>query len=569
MNKFLVAIRVDGYTAIGLGHLVRSLTVAEFLSDLPGFSVQYIISRRTMPFFSRFTKKKAYILKRTGGGVLEARETARFLKDERAALLLTDSYLLNRRFYSTLRTIIPTVPVLAIDDQGEKARYPVAGVINFNLGADASLYPRAQHLQSFIGHRYFPFRKEFIKQRALYRKKGARASEVFVMMGGTDPERQTLRFARILKDIGVFKKVRIMCGPGCPGSGQVRRYVRGESRFVVHSSVKHISRLMSRADIALSGAGVSACELAVLGVPTAAIILADNQRRLASELQRRGCAYILGSFRLSSDSALKRKIRRLARERRLRESLTRNSVRTFDAQGGRRLAYGIRRLIRRYHCDSYEPGRVRDEYERSAANKKDFEKVKWGSSEGMMNRFLIGMKAIDWSQVSTWVDVGSGTGEFLRVAEASVRISRFLGIDLSPSLVRYARDRKYKTGGVAFRCRSFFDEIAGHPFDLVTCIGVLQKCGIPLEKAVARLAELVKPGGQVFVTTKNRDWYKFKSSRFVPARGHHWFRQDEISRAFTLAGLNIREYRGFEPRVRGDLRAPEQSHSVYILATKE
>jgi len=164
--------------------------------------------------------------------------------------------------------------------------------------------------------------------------------------------------------------------------------------------------------------------------------------------------------------------------------------------------------------------------------------------------------------------VGCGTGAFLSAVEGRFWIGKFLGLDLSPALISFACSRSYATGQREFRCQDFMDDVKNGAFDLVTAIGVLQKCGISLRKAVARLAELVKPNGQVFVTTKNLDWKMFSNPGFNPRIGHHWFHMEDIKAAFSLAGLKIIMMEGFEPRIKEKTCPPEESHSIYVLAQK-
>jgi spore coat polysaccharide biosynthesis predicted glycosyltransferase SpsG len=52
MKKFIVIIRVDGHFKIGLGHLIRSLTIADYLSDHKNVTVKFIITKKTRKFFN-------------------------------------------------------------------------------------------------------------------------------------------------------------------------------------------------------------------------------------------------------------------------------------------------------------------------------------------------------------------------------------------------------------------------------------------------------------------------------------------------------------------------------------
>jgi spore coat polysaccharide biosynthesis predicted glycosyltransferase SpsG/2-polyprenyl-3-methyl-5-hydroxy-6-metoxy-1,4-benzoquinol methylase len=569
MKKFIVIIRVDGHFKIGLGHLIRSLTIADYLSDHKNVTVKFIITKKTRKFFNEFSKRTPLVLNDSSGGLREAVELVSIARREKAGLLITDSYYLKKELYALLRSNIPTLPVLAIDDWGEKAGYPVMGFVNFGLPADKIVYPKALQKYSLLGARYFPLRKEFLRVPLLSRKELQLAGNIFLMMGGSDPQDQTLRFIRIIKGIKQIKRINVVLGPGYKNERAAKSLVREDKRFRLYFAPRNIASIMRQSDLAFAGAGVSACELLSLGVPTALVILAKNQEELAKALALRKCGYLLGWFNSFSDKKLKERIETLVKNPRLRLSLSKNALNIFDRRGGKRLAESLVNLLRSYHCETHNLQQVRREYELSSRKQNEHEKVKWGSSEGMFNRFYLAEKVINWSRVRSWLDIGSGTGAFLKELEKEKQIMSFLGVDLSPAMIKFSKQQVYKTNRANFRCQSFFDPVIGYPYDLVTCIGVLQKCGIPLNKAVSRLAELVKLGGQVFVTTKNLDWERFKEPDFFPEKGHKWFSLAEIREAFALAGLTIKKLEGFEPRIKGKVCRPQSSHSVYILAQKD
>ena len=62
----------------------------------------------------------------------------------------------------------------------------------------------------------------------------------------------------------------------------------------VHFDVADMAALMSRADLAIGGAGTTSWERCCLGLPSVVIVTADNQRAIADELQGAGAARVLG-----------------------------------------------------------------------------------------------------------------------------------------------------------------------------------------------------------------------------------------------------------------------------------
>ena len=568
MNNFSLLIRTDGCEEIGLGHLYRTLAIADYAAESQGMQMQFVLGRRSVRTFRQLSGRKPYILRNEGGDEAEALEVAQLIGEKKMHGLMTDSYLLTEAFYETLRSRIPTVPVFAIDDTGEKAEFSVSGFINFNFGADIKAYPAYLRQYSAIGAGYFPLRKSFLGRRRRFDIKMKPVKKVFLTMGGSDPDNQTLRIAGMLKNITELEKIDIVLGPAYPFGCEMYRAVSDDRRFILHQMPDDIASIMRKSDLAITGGGTTCYELLYLRVPVAILILAGNQELTACSIAEQGCGHLLGRFGTVSDDDLLKEIRKLIGTPSLLLPMSVKGSQVVDGRGGKRLSDFIRQYLTAYHHDLYNTFSVCSEYEAAAAAPEEYAKVKWGSPEGMQNRFHLALEFIDWSSVHSWIDVGCGTGAFLSAVEDRIRIEKFLGLDLSPKQIAFACSRSYVTDQREFRRQDFMDDIKEGGFDLVTVIGVLQKCGVSLRKAVARFAELVKPGGQVFVTTKNLEWQRFKEPGFVPHPDHHWFRMEDIKAAFLLAGLKIIRVEGFEPRIKGKTCPPEDAHSIYVLAEK-
>jgi SAM-dependent methyltransferase len=94
------------------------------------------------------------------------------------------------------------------------------------------------------------------------------------------------------------------------------------------------------------------------------------------------------------------------------------------------------------------------------------------------------------------LDIGSGTAAFTRLLAG--RSDRVLGIDLSPEMVRIARERSAEYANIEFRIADLMDEplpVAG--FDCIAALAMLHH--VPLVPALERLSALLSPGGVLLV----------------------------------------------------------------------
>lgn len=153
------------------------------------------------------------------------------------------------------------------------------------------------------------------------------------------------------------------------------------------------------------------------------------------------------------------------------------------------------------------------------------------------------------------VDVGCGGGI---LSEAMARAgAKVLGIDLARDVLEVAELHAVEAGApVRYRAIST-EALAGErpqSFDLVTCMEMLEHVPDPAA-AIRALAELVVPGGDLVVSTLNRNWRSFLVAivgaeyvaRVLP-RGTHdylkFIRPSELAKWGRAAGLELRDLTG-------------------------
>ena len=168
---------------------------------------------------------------------------------------------------------------------------------------------------------------------------------------------------------------------------------------------------------------------------------------------------------------------------------------------------------------------------------------------------------IDWIDQSVGLagkrvlDVGCGGG--LLSEGMAVRGAEVTGIDLSEKPLGVARLHLLESGQkVNYRLISveqLAEEMPGH-FDAVTCLEMLEHVPNPAS-VIAACARLVKPGGQVFLSTLNRNPKAYLFAvigaeyvlKMLPKGTHDYtrfIRPSELSRWAKSAGLEPEEIIG-------------------------
>ena len=204
------------------------------------------------------------------------------------------------------------------------------------------------------------------------------------------------------------------------------------------------------------------------------------------------------------------------------------------------------------------------EYNQSAELEEDFMKVKWGSTQSMINRYFLALDELPFSKSTSWLDVGCGTGSFQAITLERYPHIVGLGIDLNAKLIRFALEKQIM--GIEFRVGDFM-EVKNVKYDLITCLGVIQKANFTLQQFFQHVSELLKHNGMLLVDTKNIGWYKFHDPGYTPEPIHQWFSVKEIRNVLETSELKEIKLSGFLPS-ENKLVAPDASHTIFLIAQK-
>ena len=153
------------------------------------------------------------------------------------------------------------------------------------------------------------------------------------------------------------------------------------------------------------------------------------------------------------------------------------------------------------------------------------------------------------------LDVGCGVGLLSEALAAEG--ARVTALDLAPELIEVARLHLLESGRqVDYRLQSvesLADELPGH-FDAITCMEMLEHVPDPAS-VLAACARLLKPGGQLFLSTLNRTPAAFALAivgaeyvaRLLP-RGTHDYKQfirpSELGAWLRASGFALRDVSG-------------------------
>jgi UDP-2,4-diacetamido-2,4,6-trideoxy-beta-L-altropyranose hydrolase len=336
-------IRCDASVAVGTGHAMRCLALAQAWQDAGGDAV-FAMAQATPAVEQRLRLEDVEVVRVQAerGSADDARQTAVLASETQAAWIAVDGYCFGSDYQAALKHA--GLKVLFIDDNGHAAHYSADLVLNQNAGASESLYPsRDVSTRLLLGPRFAMLRREFTSWREWKREIPAVACRVLVTMGGSDPENVTQRVIEAILPAGKFETT-VVVGGSNPHLAGLREFVGNSScgvRMVENAS--NMPELMANADVAVAGAGTTSWEMCFLGLPALLIVLADNQQGVADELGKQGIMVDLGGGSGIAGSAITTHLRALAESPVVRLEMSARARALVDGLGAERVVSALKK----------------------------------------------------------------------------------------------------------------------------------------------------------------------------------------------------------------------------------
>jgi UDP-2,4-diacetamido-2,4,6-trideoxy-beta-L-altropyranose hydrolase len=330
MSAGRIAFVTEGGPAVGLGHLSRCAALGR-AAVAEGARACVLVPEPA---------RIAPLLRGLDVEVLEspwpvdpahARATLAGLAPE---TIVVDSYAASAPFLDSLRAV---APVVAVDDLADRP-LPVDVVVNGGGGAETLPYARRPGTTYLLGPRYALL--DLAYAAAPRRAVVARVRRVLVCLGGS---RQVAAGVAALAAVDRALHgcvVDLVVGPAAGTSWELDGAAREMGNLVViHRDRFGLRELMLRADLAVSGAGMTLLEMAATATPVVAIGLADNQRPNLDAFARAGAALAAGAAgHPELGQAIEASVRRLAGDAELRAAMGARGRALVDGQGASRVA---------------------------------------------------------------------------------------------------------------------------------------------------------------------------------------------------------------------------------------
>lgn len=276
-----ILFRCDGDHKTGLGHVYRCIALADELRDKYGFGISFAMQSGEIGF---------NIVSEAGFKVIENEEMPENdWFDTTISKIKPDCIILDIRT-DLCAAILKKwkkrgILIVSIDDPSER-----------RMESDLAFYPPVPQVnkmnwdgykgKAYSGWEWVLLRKECLEQ---YDKPINTIPNLLVTMGGSDPFGLTLNVIKALNRLKDNFELSIILGLGFKNHTILENALsKSNTKFQVYKSPKNIYSIFSKADIAIASFGVTAYELAVLGIPSLYLCLTNDHFESASALVNMG-----------------------------------------------------------------------------------------------------------------------------------------------------------------------------------------------------------------------------------------------------------------------------------------
>ena len=412
-----VIIRADASLAIGSGHVMRCLTLAEALRAA-GHTVAFIcrahdghlsaviaqagfeVFMLTKPVASAFAQNTDMPYAHSAWlGVGEAKDFADcqpILADQQPDWLIIDHYAIGKPWQQNARQALPHVKILVIDDLADRA-HDSDILLDTTFGRHAADYRDLvpPYCRLLLGTRYALLRPEFAewRERSLKKRHKPAAQQrinLLLNLGGVDSDNVTLAVLHALQTYHAKQqrdiRVTVVMGKTAPHTASVQAFAKTaafDCQVVIHAT--NMAQRMAQADIAIGAAGSTTWERCCLGLPSVLLVLADNQRHIAHALQQARVVALCARERLAEDlpNALAQVLTNYA-------AFSRRAAALVDGRGAVRVVNAIRHAKRLRHA------RVR------RATVDDMRQIWQWRNHIDVRQWMFGQATIAWDSHQRW-----------------------------------------------------------------------------------------------------------------------------------------------------------------------
>jgi UDP-2,4-diacetamido-2,4,6-trideoxy-beta-L-altropyranose hydrolase len=318
MNPLRVIFRTDASVRIGIGHVMRCLTLAEALRER-GADCRFICREheghllkeiRQRGFDASGLSLAEEFAEPAGSDAKQDPNQSAWLGSDWATdaaqtkagaggaaidWLIVDHYALDAQWERQLRPICRRLMV--IDDLANR-KHDCDVLLDQNFYRDQDQRYQgllSKQCKTLLGPAYVLLRPEFEKARRGLRARDGIVKRMVVFFGGSDPKNQTRTVLAALEKINIPDiSVDVIVGHTNPNRHSIQELCDQLPGVTYHCNVSNMAELIVNADLGVGAGGSAMWERCYLGLPTITVVFAENQVRTTEDVAQLGAVEYLG-----------------------------------------------------------------------------------------------------------------------------------------------------------------------------------------------------------------------------------------------------------------------------------
>ena len=343
-----VLIRCDAAPAIGFGHVVRCLALADELRDSHGCRVDFAMLQG--PQGVAQVQAQGYEVFQPDHGI-ESADEGKWLQEliiehqHQVLILDVRTDLATEAVQSIHQT---GVVIATIDDPSER-----------RLNADLAFYPPVPQVQRldwtgftgrrFVGWDWVLLRPQFAEAVRRVRAREAKSLEwpqsddrqltLLVTMGGSDPAGLTLRALQAIEKLDGDFRVLVVIGGGFMHDAALADWLATAKRtYEIRRNVTDMASLIAEADLAVASFGATSYELTAMGLPAIYLSLTHDHEESAQLFEKCEIAINIGHYEKIGVGEITNILGNLLTDHQQRFAFAQRAKQLIDGFGANRIA---------------------------------------------------------------------------------------------------------------------------------------------------------------------------------------------------------------------------------------
>ena len=305
--------RCDSSSDIGSGHVIRCLTLANFLKK-KGLFTTFICKETEGNLFDVILKHNHNLVVLSNSNKKniwedDAQEIIDKIKDFNSSKdwMVVDHYFLNKDWETRISSKL--YKLFIIDDLCDRPHYGNILLNQNYLPGIRSQYKKilSSKTKILLGPKYALLSPEYKATRKLIKiNKKKKLQRVIIFFGASDHKEQTIKCLSILSKLNLkLLKIDIVIGLANKKKKLIEEITNKIDNATLHVQIPSLCNLMKNADLYLGSGGTTTWERCCLGLPSIVISTSENQVRQNEYLFNKGVIKYLGKAESVSEENIR------------------------------------------------------------------------------------------------------------------------------------------------------------------------------------------------------------------------------------------------------------------------